>query len=111
MYRVLVRLTCSLVLLTTVGCSSFVPTFFKVNVRQGNHIDSTMVDRLKPGMSKRQVQFIMGTPMIIDPFHENRWDYTYNLQLQGKEVEKRHLSLFFTGDSLSRIEGKDTLPP
>jgi outer membrane protein assembly factor BamE len=60
-------------------------------------------------MSKRQVQFLLGTPLLTDPFHSNRWDYVYSLQKDGELVQERHLSLFFEGELLNRIEGSDEL--
>ena len=96
-----------LLLLTTAGCSSIVPAIYKLNIRQGNYIDQTMVDQLQIGMSKRQVQFLMGTPLISDPFHEQRWDYFYSFRPRGgEETIRRHLILYFEGETLSRIEGE-----
>lgn len=94
------------------GCSSAVPSFYKLDVRQGNYIDPASVERLQIGMSKRQVQFLLGTPLINDPFHQQRWDYLYSFRPEGgDEIDKRHLKLFFEGDTLARIEGDITPPP
>ncbi len=111
MYRILVALACSLVLSINMGCSSWLPSFYKVNVRQGNYINRSLVAQLKPGMSKNQVQLLLGTPLLTDPFHANRWDYVYTLQEGHGPMEERRLTLFFEGDVLTRIEGADTLPP
>jgi adenine specific DNA methylase Mod len=64
-----------------------------------------MVDELKPGMTKNQVQFLLGTPLLSDPFHADRWDYVYRFKPAYKPAEQRHISLFFKGDLLSRVEG------
>lgn len=94
-----------LLLVLVAGCESFLPSFYSVPVRQGNYIDQTMVGQLHPGMTRPQVQRIMGTPLLADPFHQNRWDYYYSYRKGGKLIEQRHVALFFTGDTLDRVEG------
>ena len=92
--------------LTVSGCASVTPTFYKLDVRQGNYLDSELIGRLQVGMSKRQVQFLLGTPLIADPFHQTRWDYLYSFRPEGgDETEKYHVSLYFEGDTLARITG------
>ncbi len=81
------------------------PFVYKLTVQQGNVVTQEMVDQLQPGMSKRQVRFVLGTPQITDVFHEDRWDYV-ELQTRGREtLEKRTLTLHFEQDRLTRIEG------
>ena len=93
------------VLLLLAGCSS-VPSFsYKIEIQQGNVITQEMVDKLKPGMTRAQVRFALGSPMISDAFHENRWDYIYRLEQAGKLVEQRNLTVFFEDDKLVRIDG------
>ena len=94
-----------LLLSLTAGCESLLPSFYTVPVRQGNYIDQATVAQLQPGMTKQQVQRILGTPLIADPFHQNRWDYYYSYRKDGKQVEQRHVALFFTGDTLDRVDG------
>lgn len=97
-------------LLLLAACSSdpitsYMPEPYKVTIQQGNAITQDMVSKLRPGMSKSQVRFILGTPPITDMFHANRWDYVYLLK-QGREVkEERKLTLFFDNDQLSRVAG------
>jgi len=64
-----------------------------------------MVSRLKPGMSKSQVRFALGTPLLTDAFHADRWDYVYLLQKGGKVREKRTVTVVFVDDKLQRLEG------
>lgn len=64
-----------------------------------------MVDQLKPNMTKRQVLYIMGSSMLVDVFHQKRWDYLYSEQLDGEPRKQKRLSLFFDGDILSSIQG------
>jgi len=78
-------------------------TPYKMEIRQGNLVMPEMREKLKVGMTRQQVKFLMGTPMISDPFHENRWDYMYRLEQSGELVEQKNMTLYFEGDILSRI--------
>jgi outer membrane protein assembly factor BamE len=82
-----------------------IPIVYRQDVQQGNVITQEMVDRLRPGLSKRQVRFIMGTPMLVDVFHQNRWDYVYTMTHGWGETQEKKLHLYFEGDRLARIEG------
>lgn len=84
------------------------PGVYKIDVRQGNIITQDMVDQLRPGMTKRQVVFVMGSPLVVDPFHQDRWDYVYNFQPGGGERVGERLTVYFENDSLVRIEGDYT---
>jgi len=78
----------------------------KISIQQGNIINQAMLNKLRPGMGKRQVRFIMGSPMINDTFHENRWDYLYRIHRSTHApTEKTRVTLFFENDKLSRVEG------
>lgn len=68
-----------------------------------------MVAKLKPGMTRQQVRFVLGTPPVVDPFRQDRWDYVYYFNKNGKLIEHRRLVLLFDGDILKRIEG-DVVP-
>ena len=105
LYRRFIYIFLTLLLLASNGC-------YKIDIRQGNFIEQATVDRLQLGMSKQQVVRLLGTPMVVDPFHLQRWDYIYTFYPRGNQNQgqRRHLSLFFEGDSLSRIEG-DSEPP
>ena len=81
------------------------PLVYRVDIQQGNVIDQAMINKLKPGMDKKQVRFIMGTPLLQDPFHSNRWDYLYSYEPGGGERKQRHITLHFKDDKLSRITG------
>lgn len=84
------------------GCSKFP---YRLNVQQGNVITQEMVDKLEPGMDKRKVEFILGTPLVTDVFNRDRWDYVYTFKPGGGEMTERRLILFFENDRLVRIEG------
>lgn len=78
---------------------------YKMDIRQGNLIDQDMVDQLKPGMTKRQVELVMGTPQLASPFEQDRWDYLTSTSRRHREAEIKTLSLYFQGGNLERIEG------
>ncbi len=88
------------------GCAGFTPTFYRLDVRQGNVIEAEQLAQLQPGMSKRQVQILLGTPLVADPFREDRWDYVYLYYPSGNpdRGEQHRVTLFFEGDTLSRVE-------
>lgn len=86
------------------GCEAMLPSFYSPPLRQGNYLDQALVDQLRPGMSRQEVQRLLGTPLVADPFHQNRWDYYYRYRQDGKPIEQRHIALFFTGDTLDRVE-------
>lgn len=84
---------------------------YKMDIRQGNFVTPEMRGKLKLGMTKQQVRYVLGTPMINDAFHGNRWDYVYRLEQHGKLVEKQHLALYFNGENLARIDDIDQPAP
>ena len=81
------------------------PLLHKIDIQQGNVVDQEMLDQLKAGMDKKQVKFIMGTPVLIDPFHNERWEYIYSFQEGGTVREQRHITLHFENDKLAYISG------
>jgi outer membrane protein assembly factor BamE len=110
----LVSAACALV----AGCGSFdrasrsiagAVTPYKVEIVQGNFVSREQVQALKPGMSRLQVRDILGTPLITDAFHKDRWDYVFTIRRQGVPFQEHKLSVFFKGDELQRFEG-DEMP-
>ena len=103
--------TCAMLalVLSLAGCGAEggrkLPGVYRPDIQQGNIIEQDMLDRLKPGMDKNQVKFIMGTPAVADPFHSNRWDYVYSYSKGGARREQRHLTLYFEDDKLAYIDG------
>jgi outer membrane protein assembly factor BamE len=85
------------------------PGVYKISIPQGNIITQDMVDQLRPGMTKRQVIFVMGTPLVRDPFHQDRWDYVYNFQPGGGIRGQERVSVFFVEDALTNFTG-DFIP-
>ena len=86
------------------GCTAILPEAHKIDVQQGNVIKQDKIDRLKTGMTKRQVQFLIGTPILKDIFHKNRWDYVSTFKPGGGEQKTMRLTLFFEGDKLVKID-------
>ncbi|MBV8049197.1 MAG: outer membrane protein assembly factor BamE [Paludibacterium sp.] len=95
------------------GCTYLNPANwhpYHMDIQQGNLVTQDDVARLKVGMTRSQVRFVLGTPLIVDSFHANRWDYKYQLFQNGKKVADKHLTVTFNGDVLSQIDG-DAMPP
>jgi len=119
------RIVCCLALAMTLsGCSKLsmpempsfdftmpkLPSIYKFDIQQGNVITQDMVDKLKPGMTKSQVRFIMGTPLIADTFSQDRWDYFYSLNPADRSGEVRErVAIFFQDDVLVGLRG-DFIP-
>lgn len=78
---------------------------YKIDVQQGNDLTQEMIDRLKPGMTASQVRFVLGTPLLGDPFHPARWDYVYRYQSGSGKLEMRRLSVVFENEKLKRVDG------
>lgn len=91
---------CAAVALIISGCSIHQPP-----VQQGNVLDPEALAQLKPGLSKRQVKFILGDPVLADPFHAGRWDYVYWLKPKTERPTLKRLTIYFDNDVVSRMEG------
>ena len=77
----------------------------RLAVPQGNFLEEDAIDQLAPGMTREQVRFLLGTPMVADIFHQDRWDYVYYLKLpKTKELGTKRVSVYFDGDVVDRIE-------
>ena len=85
-------------------------TPYRMVIQQGNFISQEMVSQLKPGMTKEQVRFILGTPLVTDIFHADRWDYVFYRDVPGKPREQRNLSVVFEKEKLARVIG-DLMAP
>lgn len=91
-----------LILLCVAGCI----TTYRTEIQQGNVVTQEMLEKLKPGMTKSQVRFVLGTPLINDPFHPERWDYVYMYRKNlHAPAETRNLSVVFQGDAMLRVDG------
>ena len=93
------------VLAALLATSCTLPRVYRLTVQQGNVITQEMVDSLKPGMTHEQVAYIMGEPVIKNPFDESRWDYVYTLRVPRFVNDQARLSLFFADGKLARFSG------
>ncbi|WP_334166161.1 outer membrane protein assembly factor BamE [Tepidimonas sp.] len=84
-------------------------TPYRMDILQGNVVVREQVQALQPGMTREQVQAILGTPLVASVFHANRWDYVFTFQRQGQAPQRRVVSVFFQGDRLERVQA-DELP-
>ena len=80
-------------------------TPYRIEIQQGNYISQDMVAQLKPGMSKEQVRLALGTPLLTDVFHADRWDYVYWRETPDGKREQRKLTVFFEDGKLTRLDG------
>ena len=91
-------------LLSACSTSNF-PGVHRLTIQQGNVITQAMVDKLKPGMTKSQVRYVLGNPMIDDALNSDRWDYVYTVQIPGIDVIQQKLQIYFIDERLSYFEG------
>jgi len=94
------------------GLAACGPIVYRIEVQQGNFVDQDAVAQLKPGMTKDQVRFVLGTPLVTDIFHADRWDYVYTRKPERSNnvAEQRRITLFFDkAGLLERVEG-DVVP-
>lgn len=95
------------------GCTSLNPAnwgSYHMEVQQGNLITQDAVAKLKIGMTRSQVRFLLGTPLLSDSFHANRWDYKFQMYENDRLVDNKLLTVTFDGDALKSIEG-NAMPP
>jgi outer membrane protein assembly factor BamE len=103
--RLILIITCfSLLLLNACSLTDW-RLIHRIDIQQGNVISQDALNQLKPGMTRRQVQFVIGSPMIADVFHQDRWDFVYRLETGTGEVSTEQLTVFFEDDTLTRISG------
>lgn len=85
---------------------------YRIDIQQGNLIEQADIDQVQVGMTRSQVQFLLGTPMVSDSFHRDRWDYTYYFRKgRSRDIERRWLVVYFEADRVARIERDLNLAP
>ena len=94
---------------TSVSTLGGIITPYKIDILQGNVVTREQAQALQPGMAREQVRGVLGTPLLASVFHADRWDYVFTFQRQGQPPQQRKLSVFFNGDTLTRIQA-DELP-
>jgi len=104
--RLVIRLAALVLAASAAGC------IYRMDIQQGNLLDPEQVDQVEVGMTRSQVRFLLGTPMVIDAFDPDRWDYVYSLRRgHSRKVARRHLVVWFDGDTVARIEQPIPIPP
>lgn len=124
MHKLLIFITLSATLLTA-GCGTIgdglrslggvtnvipdalnrAPLIYRPTIQQGNVVTQEQINELTPGLTKRQVRFVLGTPMLTDVFHDDRWDYTYTIGEGSRPEELQQVTVWFEQDRLVRISG------
>src|SRR3984957_16941041 len=78
---------------------------YRINIQQGNFLDQTAVDQVKAGMTRSQVRYLLGTPMVADPFVKDRWDYIYYLKKgRSRHVDSRRVTVYFDGEKVTKLD-------
>ncbi|MDP9084614.1 MAG: outer membrane protein assembly factor BamE [Pseudomonadota bacterium] len=78
---------------------------YRINIQQGNFLDQAAVEQVKAGMTRSQVRYLLGTPMVADPFDKERWDYIYYLKKgRGRHVDSRRVTVYFTDDKVAKLD-------
>ena len=114
-FRAAARTLCCAAALSLAACATvekYTPSWmgvYRIDINQGNYLSQDMVDKLKVGMTKQQVKLVLGTPLITSAFRDNRWDYVYEFERQGRMREHRNFTVWFAEDKLARWEG-DQMP-
>ena len=85
-------------------------TPYRLEIVQGNVLTKELLARVKPGMSRAQVRDLIGSPLLTDVFHDNRWDYVFTIKRQGAPEQKREVVLMFDGEKLKTVTAPDDLP-
>lgn len=102
-------LLCTIVLVLSAGAGGCV---YQPALSQGNLLKQEDIERLEVGMTRNQVRFLLGTPMVDDPFHEERWDYLYYLRIGRDEpVSTRWITVIFEGDTVAEIQKHENFHP
>jgi outer membrane protein assembly factor BamE len=101
MQRILLFCLILLVGTQTAGCLNY----YRMDIQQGNVVNDEMLSKLRAGMSRDQVRYVLGTPLVDDPFHKDRWDYVYSFRTGGsKSAEQSRVTVYFSGDRAQRFE-------
>lgn len=101
----LIGILASITLLISACNKDKIPGVYRIDIQQGNDVTQQMINRLKPNMAKSQVTYIMGTPLLIDTFNPERWDYIYTFHPGYGNREQRRITLFFEDGLLHHLDG------
>jgi outer membrane protein assembly factor BamE len=94
------------------ACLCVTACIYRIDVQQGNLLEDSDIQQVEVGMTRSQVQFLLGTPMVADSFHRDRWDYAYYLRHgKSREVERRWLIVYFENERVARVDRDVELQP
>ena len=103
--------TAALAAIAAIALAAATGCIYRMDIQQGNLLDAEQVDQVEVGMTRSQVRYLLGTPMVIDSFDRERWDYIYSYQRgHSRQIVKRHLVIWFDGDKVTRIEEPIPIP-
>ena len=78
---------------------------YRINIQQGNFLNQSAVDTVKEGMTRSQVRYLLGTPMVADSFNKERWDYIYYLKKgRTRHVDSRRVTVYFDGEKVAKLD-------
>jgi len=103
-YRHTIHTLLASILIIAVSSCSLLPSAYRIDIPQGNLLNEDKVEQLTLGMTPRQVQYLLGTPLIMDTFNQNRWDYFYSIKQGDDTSVKRHLMILFKNNKVNGIE-------
>ena len=96
----------------SIACAVLAGCVYRLDIQQGNLLEEDAIDQVTAGMSRSAVQFLLGTPMVADAFHQDRWDYAYYLRRgRSRDLDKRWVIVHFENDRVARVERDLTLDP
>lgn len=97
---------------TLIICALLASCVYRLDIQQGNLLEEDAIDQVTVGMSRSAVQFLLGTPMVADAFHQDRWDYAYYLRRgRARDIDRRWVIVHFESDRVARVERDLTLDP
>jgi outer membrane protein assembly factor BamE len=100
----LIKLFRHLLLVSTVSVLASA-CVYRINIQQGNYLDQAAVDQVKDGMTRSQVRYLLGTPMVADSFNKERWDYIYYLKKgRSRHVDSRRVTVYFDGEKVAKLD-------
>jgi outer membrane protein assembly factor BamE len=86
-------------------CALAAGCVYRINIQQGNFLDQAAVEQVKAGMTRSQVRYLLGTPMVADSFNKERWDYIYYLKKgRSRHVDSRRVTVYFDGDKVAKLD-------
>jgi outer membrane protein assembly factor BamE len=103
------RLPCARLVTTLALATLLAGCVYRMDIQQGNYLEGKTVDKLEAGMTRSQVRYLLGTPMVPDLFDKDRWDYLYYFEGRHKKSARRHLVVFFKDDKVTRFD-RDNVP-